>query len=318
MNRDVQGLQPGTNVYGSDNTKVGDVAEVGPTYLLVQKGWLFVKDRYIPFSAISRVDTDGVYLNVASDQIDSLGWDQVPAEETATFAGSSSTGLADTTRYADVSTTATTSSADVSTSQRSTATTGAGNEAKIPIIEEDLRVGTREVEGGGVRVTTRVEEVPVNEQVTLREETVDVHRRAVNRDVTDADLSNLQQGSFEVRERDEQAIVDKQARVVEEVVINKQVEDRTETIQDTVRRTDVDVQQVQGDVRSSDYTETGRISAAGVTGVDTTTSTTTDAVSGTGRNEGIIERGANAAERLTNTDLDRDGDTGQRDPGTTY
>ncbi len=318
MNRDVQGLQPGTNVYGSDNAKVGDVAEVGANYVLVQKGWLFVKDRYIPFSAISRVDTDGVYLNVASDQIDSLGWDQVPAEETATFAGSSSTGLADTTRYADVSTTATTSSADVSTSQRSTATTGAGNEAKIPIIEEDLRVGTREVEGGGVRVTTRVEEVPVNEQVTLREETVDVHRRAVNRDVTDADLSNLQQGSFEVRERDEQAIVDKQARVVEEVVINKQVEDRTETIQDTVRRTDVDVQQVQGDVRSSDYTETGRISAAGVTGVDTTTSTTTDAVSGTGRNEGIIERGANAAERLTNTDLDRDGDTGQRDPGTTY
>ncbi len=125
MNRDVQGLQPGTNVYGSDTAKVGDVAEVGANYLLVQKGFLFVKDRYIPFSAISRVDTDGVYLNVASDQIDSLGWDQVPAEDTATFAGSSSTGMADTTTYAAASTTDTTNYADVSTSQRSTATTGA-------------------------------------------------------------------------------------------------------------------------------------------------------------------------------------------------
>ncbi len=165
-----------------------------------------------------------------------------------------------------------------------------------------------------MRVTTRVEEVPVSEQVTLREETVDVHRRPVNREVTDADVANLQQGSFEVRERAEQAIVDKQARVVEEVVINKQVEDRTETVQDTVRRTDVDVQQLQGDVRTSDYAETGRISAAGVTGVDTTTSTNDAEVAGTGRNAGLLERGTNAAERLTNTDLDRDGDAGQRDP----
>ncbi len=63
-----------------------------------------------------------------------------------------------------------------------------GGEVRVPIVEEQLNVGTREVESGGVRVSTRVEEVPVNEQVTLREETVDVHRRPVDRPASDADL----------------------------------------------------------------------------------------------------------------------------------
>jgi stress response protein YsnF len=121
-----------------------------------------------------------------------------------------------------------------------------GGEVKIPIVEEEIQIGKREVERGGVRVNTRVEEVPVSEQVTVRDEHVDVHRRQVDRPVTDADLSTLEQGSFEVRERDEEVIVDKQARVVEELHVKKEVEERTEQIQDTVRRTDVDVDEISG------------------------------------------------------------------------
>lgn len=177
-----------------------------------------------------------------------------------------------------------------------------GGEAKIPIIEEELRISKREVEQGGVRVNTRVEEVPVNEQVTLREETVDVHRKPVDRPVSKADLDNLQQGSFEVRERDEQAVVDKQARVVEEVHVKKNVQERTENIQDTVRRTDVDVDQLGTQERSVGYTGSG------------TTGATSD--------EGFIERGAsklgNAAERASGSDLDNDGDVGRRDPRNNY
>jgi uncharacterized protein (TIGR02271 family) len=174
-----------------------------------------------------------------------------------------------------------------------------GGEVKLPIIEEELRIGKREVESGGVRVNTRIEETPVNEQVTLREETVDVHRKQKDRPATEADFAALQQGSFEVRERDEQVVVDKQARVVEEVHIKKNVGQRTETIQDTVRRTDVDVDQVGGQERS-----------IGSTG---------DYQSGTMQsNEGMIERGGstlgNRIEGATGTDLDRDGDVGQRDP----
>lgn len=187
-----------------------------------------------------------------------------------------------------------------------------GGEVKIPIVEEELRVGKREVEQGGVRVNTRVEETPVNEQVTLREETVDVHRKPVDRPVSDADVTNFQEGTFEVRASAEEAIVDKQARVVEEVHIKKNVDEHTENIQDTVRRTDVDVDQISGQrtVGSTDVDYTG---TTGTTGYNTTTGST---------DEGMIERGAsklgNAAERATGADLDSDGDVGQRDPRNNY
>ena len=121
-----------------------------------------------------------------------------------------------------------------------------GGEARIPVIEEELRVGKREVEGGGVRVRTRVVERPVEEAVRLREERVNVERRPVNRPVTEADLGAFREGTFELTERREEAVVDKQARVVEEVAINKEVGERTETVRDTVRSTDVDVEETGG------------------------------------------------------------------------
>ena len=186
-------------------------------------------------------------------------------------------------------------------------------EIAIPRVEEELRVGKRAVEGNGVRVRTYVEEVPVNEQVTLREESVDVERRPVDRAAGDADIDAFQEGTFEVRERSEEAVIDKQARVTEEVVVKKDVDQRTETIQDTVRRTDVEVEQLGGrDVVSSDVDVTGTTgnTTGDVSDVDVNRTTTAD--------EGAIERGAstlgNAVERGTGADLDRDGDVGRRDP----
>jgi len=125
-------------------------------------------------------------------------------------------------------------------------------EARIPVVEEELQVGKRQVERGGVRVYSRVVEQPVQETVALREEHVDVERRAVNRPVNAADDALFQERSFEVRETGEEAIVAKEARVAEEVVIRKDVDTRQETVRDTVRRTDVDVEQLAGTgVRSS-------------------------------------------------------------------
>jgi stress response protein YsnF len=117
-------------------------------------------------------------------------------------------------------------------------------ELRIPVVEEELKVGRREVERGGVRVERRVEERPVEEEVRLREERVNVERRPVDRPVGDAEEA-FREGSFEVTERAEEAVVSKEARVVEEVVVNKEVEERTETVRDTVRRTDVDVREME-------------------------------------------------------------------------
>lgn len=119
-------------------------------------------------------------------------------------------------------------------------------EAVIPVVEEELRVGKREVEKGGVRITNRVTETPVEEEVRLREEHINVERRPVDRPVSSTDNA-FQSGAIEVTETAEEAVVAKNARVVEEVVVNKDVQERTETVRDTVHRTDVDVQQVEGE-----------------------------------------------------------------------
>ena len=120
-------------------------------------------------------------------------------------------------------------------------------EASIPVIEEQLQVGKREVERGGVRVRSRIVERPVEEELRLREERVSVERRPADRPATEADVNRVREGSFEVTERAEQAVVNKQARVVEEVAIGKEVSERTETVSDTVRKTEVEVEQVEGD-----------------------------------------------------------------------
>ena len=119
-------------------------------------------------------------------------------------------------------------------------------EQSIPVVEEELSVGKREVQRGGVRVHTRVEERPVEEQVKLREEHVRVERRPVDRPVTANDLNTFKEGTIEVTERAEEAVVQKQARVVEEVVVGKEATQRTETVRDTVKRTDVDIQEIAG------------------------------------------------------------------------
>lgn len=204
-------------------------------------------------------------------------------------------------------------------------------ETAIPVVREELRVGKREVEGGGARVTTEVTERPVEEQVTLRDETVNVERRPVDRPADASTIDAFKEGTFEVREREEQAVVEKQARVVEEVVINKEAQERTETVRDTARHTHVNVEEIPGETRSTGYTstDTAGTSAAGTTAggyqdVSSTgsmSSTRYEDLSNTGRtggDEGAIERGVskgeNAVERGTGLDLDRDGDVGRRDP----
>lgn len=118
-------------------------------------------------------------------------------------------------------------------------------EESIPIAEEEVRVGKREVSRGGVRVHSHVVSTPVEEQVRLRDETVDVERRSVDRPLTEADRA-FQDRTIEMRETDEEAVVSKDARVTGEVVVRKGAEEHTETVRDTIRRTEVDVENLAG------------------------------------------------------------------------
>lgn len=125
-------------------------------------------------------------------------------------------------------------------------TVEAGEQAKLDIVEEQLQVGKRDVERGGVRVKSYVVSTPVEESVSLREEHVTVDRHPVNRPATSADLNAFQEGTIEVTEHAEEAVVAKTARVVEEVVIGKEASQRTEQIHDEVRRTEVEVEPIAG------------------------------------------------------------------------
>lgn len=124
----------------------------------------------------------------------------------------------------------------------STATGGVKDAQVLNVVQEDLQVGKRTVNRGGVRVVQRVTETPVSELVTLREERATIDRRPVDRPATAADLSAFEEGTIELQETAEEAVVSKSARVVEEVVVGRDVREREEKITDTVRRTDVDVQ----------------------------------------------------------------------------
>ncbi len=120
--------------------------------------------------------------------------------------------------------------------------TGAETHETIPVIEEQLQVGKRTVQRGGVRIYRHVTETPVEESVQLREEHVTVARRAVDEPASAADIDAFREGTMEVRETAEEPVIGKTARVVEEVEVGKAVTERTETVSDTVRRADVDVE----------------------------------------------------------------------------
>ncbi|MFC5462948.1 YsnF/AvaK domain-containing protein [Massilia niabensis] len=121
----------------------------------------------------------------------------------------------------------------------------------IPVVQEQLKVGKREVQRGGVRVYSRVVETPVNESIGLREEHVNVERRPVNEPISGADATAFKEQSIEMRETSEEAVVQKSARVVEEVMINKEVTQREQQIHDTVRHTEVEVEQLAGGANSN-------------------------------------------------------------------
>src|SRR5215213_9421681 len=124
------------------------------------------------------------------------------------------------------------------TTRRDIGTTGA--EERIPLAEEQIVIGKRDVGRGHVRVRSYVVEAPVEEQVTLHQEHVAVERRPVDRPLASGEEA-FRERVIEATETSEEAVLSKEARVREEVVVRKEAEERTETVRDTVRRTEVEI-----------------------------------------------------------------------------
>jgi len=125
------------------------------------------------------------------------------------------------------------------------------SERSIPVIEENINVGKREVSTGGVRLRSRIFERPVEENLRLREERVRVERVPADRPATDSDFETFREGEIEITETSEVPIVNKEARVVEEVKLTKDVNQREETVRDKVRKTDVEIENLSEEERKS-------------------------------------------------------------------
>lgn len=123
-------------------------------------------------------------------------------------------------------------------------------EEVLRLAEEQLEVGKRQIETGRARIRRFVTEKPVEAHVTLHEEHAEMVRRAVTDPslLRDVDWSDK---TIEVTEMSEQAVVTKTARVAEEVLIRREGSDHVETVRDTVRRQQVELERLPRDTRKA-------------------------------------------------------------------
>ena len=132
--------------------------------------------------------------------------------------------------------------------QQPTPTAKFSKEEVLRLAEEQLDVGKRQVETGRARIRRFVTERPVETQVTLHEEHAEMMRRAINdpSPLKDVDWTDK---VIEITETTEQAVVNKTAHVAEEVVVRREGSDHVETVRDTVRRQQVELERLPRDTK---------------------------------------------------------------------
>jgi uncharacterized protein (TIGR02271 family) len=278
-------LVAGADVYGSDNEKIGTVADVGQNYFLVQKGWLFIKDLYLPTSTITQADGNNIYLSLTKQEAEQMGRDDLPTAGDSWY-GTQRTGaaMADT-GYAN----------DRMTDREVGRTVNDRENISVPIVEEQLKAGVRETEAGRARITKDVHEEQQTIDVPVEHEEVYVTERAVNRPATEADL-HMRERDIEIPLREQEVVTQKQAMVTGEVNVRKEVKRDTERVTDTVRQENVHVEDASN---PRVHVENER----GMTG--RTDTRTTDTAYGTGRTRDM-------AANTTDTAYDRTGMAGDR------
>ena len=214
----------GAEVFGADGEKLGTVAAVYPGYIVVEKGFFFPTDYFIPMSAVSSVSPGQVTLNVVKDAALNSGWDTVP--DTGTV-------------LTDVDVTPTGGTRATGQAEVGAYEVAAEDELRIPVMEEELTATVREQEAGAVRIEKRVVEEDRVLEVPVTDEQIRVERRIVDRPVSASETQAFEEIVIEVPVTTEEVELQKQARVAEEIVVSKEATQRTERVSDTVRREEV-------------------------------------------------------------------------------
>ncbi len=249
----------GLTVYDTTGEKVGTVREdnVQGGYLDVQKGWLFPKDIYVPRSAVSNIDANGVYLSLYKDDLQNQNWDAPPmsnattSDQTATMTGAgyttdTTTGAGntmDTSTGAGYTTDTMTGVGNTTTNQNAVATDS--DQIRVPVREEELVAGKQQEEVGRVHLHKEVVEEQETVNVPLRRERVTVERVPVTGDASiDDGQDAFTERDIDVPVMGEEAVVGKRTVVAEEVRLHKDIVTEQQQVSDTVRKERVIVDDV--------------------------------------------------------------------------
>lgn len=209
-------LQPGMDVYASDGDKVGTIVNVTDDTITVEKGFFFPSDHVIPVTAIEGVGDDGrVYLRITKDAALNQEWDTTPRV-------------------------ATDPAADFTTPARDAMTTG-DETTRVPVYEEDLTPVKRPVSRGAVRIEKEVVTENRTVEVPVTEERVRITQVDTDGAVTGDTAGAFQEGHIEVPLTGEEVSMEKTVRQTGEVLVEKETVQREESVDGTVRREEVHV-----------------------------------------------------------------------------
>jgi len=219
---DTQQIPVGTDVLGSDGGKVGTVSAADANAIVVEKGFFFPTDYTIPTSAITSFDGDKVYLNVTKDQALNTDWGRGATIDTTMTGNVGYTGgqqgtLADQDRIV------------------------------VPVHEEELVATTRERAAGEVTISKNIVEEQRTLEVPITEERVQVTRRVVDR-AGDTGETAFREETIEVPLTTEEVDLQKRVRVSEEIEIDREQVQTTQTVTGTVRKEVVDVNETTAEV----------------------------------------------------------------------
>jgi len=239
-------------VYTADGTEAGRVKHVivdratrQLTDLVIQRD---DEEVMVPISAVERgaqhalmirtAPTHGNTMHFVREQYHEVDEDEITGMSVGTRAGGEVVERADDDSVVVD---------DAATARRRPATgrtdraVDTGNNITVPVVEEQLKAGVREVEGGRFRLAKTVTNEQQTIEVPVEREEVYVTERAVNRPATEADL-NMRERDIEIPLRQQEVVTQKQAVVTGEVNIRKETVTDTERVTDTVRREEVHVE----------------------------------------------------------------------------
>ncbi|MEI4269909.1 MAG: YsnF/AvaK domain-containing protein [Candidatus Dasytiphilus stammeri] len=116
-------------------------------------------------------------------------------------------------------------------------------EEVLELAEEKLEIGKKVVYEGSTRVRRFVTQKDVEVEIPLHEEHASILRRALKSGNCPQSADNIDWSEtvVEISDTHEQPVINKKAKVVEEVIVRKEGKDRVEKIRDTLRKQEIEV-----------------------------------------------------------------------------